>query len=79
MLTPAECIAARKLLGWSRDRLAPRCGISGAYLARFESRMISPGLDTLQAIRAALEEAGVEFGPEEGDGTGLRLREQPET
>ncbi|RYF10286.1 MAG: XRE family transcriptional regulator [Oxalobacteraceae bacterium] len=75
--------AARVLLGWSRDRLAAQAGTTRAFVWIYENggrvmTMFSRerSLDGLAAIRAALEEAGVEFTT--GDPPGVQLR-RPET
>ncbi len=60
MITPAQCIEARKLLKWSRNRLAPQCGMPAECLRLFEIG----GWDLPEghiAIRRTLGAAGVEF------------------
>jgi transcriptional regulator with XRE-family HTH domain len=76
MITPAQCLQARKLLHWTPERLAGRCESSSTIIRLFEKgeRPISP--ERLASIRSALEEAGVEFIPENGGGLGVRLRKQ---
>lgn len=68
--------AARALLGWSQDDLAAASGVSVPTIARLES-VDSDGIGgratTADAIRAALEAAGVVFIPENGGGAGVRL------
>jgi transcriptional regulator with XRE-family HTH domain len=60
-ITPAQCKAARKLVGWSVLELAHRTGAEPMALSRFEARRGMLSLDKLAAIRRAFEEAGVEF------------------
>ena len=60
-ITPAQCKAARKLVGWSVLELAHRAGTEPMTLSRFEARRGMLSLDKLAAIRNAFEEAGVEF------------------
>ncbi len=72
MITPAQCLEARKLLGWTREYLAPRCGMSLTSLQRFEVGVLFPKSERLAAIQHALEEAGVEF--TDGDRPGVWLR-----
>ncbi|MEM6677322.1 MAG: helix-turn-helix domain-containing protein [Pseudomonadota bacterium] len=66
--------AARALLGWSARDLAEHSGISYPTIARLESENGDLGgrQSTADAIRAALEAAGVEF--TNGDQPGVRLR-----
>ncbi len=74
MITPGQCLEARELLGWSRYRLVPLCGLSHASILQFEMGVKLPKSESLAAIQHALEEAGVEFIPESGGGPGVRLR-----
>jgi hypothetical protein len=75
MITPAQCLAARSLLNWSRYRLAARCDQSYDFIRTLEigARVLSPEQNA--NIRAALEEAGVEF--TNGGELGVKLRQQP--
>jgi transcriptional regulator with XRE-family HTH domain len=61
MITPAQCLQARKLLHWTPERLASRCESSSTTIRLFEKgeRPISP--EGLAIIQSALEEGGVEF------------------
>jgi transcriptional regulator with XRE-family HTH domain len=72
MITGEQIRAARKLLGWSRDRLAPRAGLPINRLGNYElGRRILP-LDEVEALKGALEAAGVEF--TNGDEPGVKLK-----
>ena len=72
MITGEQIRAARKLLGWSRDRLAPRAGLPVNRLGNYElGRRILP-LDEVEALKGALEAAGVEF--TNGDEPGVKLK-----
>jgi ribosome-binding protein aMBF1 (putative translation factor) len=60
-ITPAECKAARELLGWSRARLAARADdISESTIRTFEGGS-RPAEQKIIAIERALEAAGVAF------------------
>ncbi len=72
MITGAQISSARKLLGWPRDRLAPKAGISTTMLKRIEEGAYVPSIEERSALRAALEEGGVEF--TNGDTPGVRLK-----
>jgi transcriptional regulator with XRE-family HTH domain len=64
--------AARALLGWSQTKLAERAGMSLPTVKRFETgRGANVSPDARQALRAALESAGIEF--TNGDAPGVRL------
>ncbi|MCH4091082.1 helix-turn-helix domain-containing protein [Acetobacter sp.] len=75
-ITPGQARAARAFIGWSQDQLAENSGIPKRTIVRFELGEGSPRTSTLDAIRSALETAGVEFIPENGGGAGVRLRER---
>ena len=74
MITPAQCLQARKLLHWTPERLACRCESSSTTIRLFEKNERLVSLERLAAIQSALEAAGVEFIPENGGGPGVRLR-----
>jgi transcriptional regulator with XRE-family HTH domain len=73
-ITAGQARAARSLVGWTQDQLIEATGIPKRTLARFELGDGKPQRRTIDAIRAALEAAGVEFIPENGGGAGVRLR-----
>ena len=60
-ITPVQCKAARKLVGWNVLDLARKAGTEPLPLTRFEARHGMLSLDKLTAIRSAFEAAGVEF------------------
>ena len=70
--------AARGLVNWSREELASRAGTTERTVARIELEEGAARINTLAAIRSALEAAGVEFIPQNGGGPGVRLRERGE-
>jgi transcriptional regulator with XRE-family HTH domain len=63
MITSAQIRAARGLLNWSRKDLAEKSGVSFASMMRLESfnGVPSSNVKTLDALKKAFEEAGVEF------------------
>jgi len=61
--------AARALLDWNQDKLAAASGMSKPALTNLERRLSSPRKETLDAIKSALEEEGIEF----TEGPGVRL------
>jgi transcriptional regulator with XRE-family HTH domain len=74
MITSAQCRAARGLLGWSQQNLADRAGVGIMTIHQFEKGGSQPRRATLEVVRRAFENAGVEFIDENGGGAGLRLR-----
>lgn len=75
MITSVQCRMARAALGIGVRDLAERAQLSTNTITRFE-RGESLYPRTVEAIRTALEAAGVEFIPENGGGAGVRLRKE---
>lgn len=73
-MSPAQCRAARALLGMEQGELATASGIARATVIDFEKGDRTPRAATVSALRAALEAAGVHFIAENGGGPGVRLR-----
>lgn len=76
MLEGAQIRAGRALLKWKALDLAGRAGVSLSTVQRAENTE-GPATATnanLAAMRRAMEEAGVEFIPENGGGAGVRMR-----
>ena len=61
MLSPEQCRAARAWLGWPQDELAKRAKVGLSTLKDFEGGKRAPMRNNLEAIRAALEGAGIRF------------------
>jgi transcriptional regulator with XRE-family HTH domain len=76
MITSAQIRAARGLLNWSRKDLAERSGISFASMMRLESfdGVPSSNIKTLDALKKAFGEAGVEFTGSPDSQAGVRWR-----
>ena len=72
-MTPAQCRAARAILGLEQSDVAAAAGVARATLIDFEKEQRVPRPATVAAIRAALEAAGVEFLDPNGGGPGVRL------
>lgn len=73
MVTSAQIRAARGLLNWTVRDLAEKAGVHRNTVTRAETEATGPG-SAHEAIRAALEAAGVVFLPENGNGPGVALR-----
>ncbi len=80
LLTPGQIRAARGFLGWSARELAEQSGLGLSTVQRAETNGDRPVITrvNMDAIRRALEAAGVEFIPENGGGAGVRLRKAGE-
>ncbi len=72
--SPATCRAGRALLDWSQAQLAEAARVGLSTVRNFEATRSVPVTNNLDAIRRALESAGVAFIPENGGGAGVRLR-----
>lgn len=73
-VSPAQCRMARAALQLGVRDLASMSGLSAMTITRFENGHSAGAPETLGAIRAALEAAGVIFVEENGEGPGVRLR-----
>lgn len=73
-MTPAQVLAARKLLRWSRYRLAAQADLPPCAVEEFERYGAgrSASSERIAAIRTALETAGVTF--IDGEEPGAKLR-----
>ena len=74
MISPEQCRAARALLDWSQDQLSKKASVGIVTVRQLEAATHEPRRATLDVIRRALIEAGVEFIDENGGGPGVRLR-----
>jgi transcriptional regulator with XRE-family HTH domain len=70
---PVQCRMARAALGLGVRELAAAAKVASDTIVRFE-RGDELKARTVEAIRDALESAGVEFIDENGGGPGVRLR-----
>ncbi|TPL33739.1 helix-turn-helix transcriptional regulator [Mesorhizobium sp. B2-4-8] len=78
MLDASQIKAARALIDWSQGDLAEKSGLALATIKRMEK--LGPGrsaLSNVEAVKAALERAGVLFIDANGNGVGVRLRASP--
>lgn len=75
MITPAQCLAARALIAWSRDELARKSAVDLVTLAAFEEGIQTLDADGNLRLRLALEAGGAHFIEEDADGgAGVRLK-----
>ncbi|RRI02381.1 transcriptional regulator [Mesorhizobium tamadayense] len=75
MITSEQLRAARALLQWEQKKLAAASKVSIATIKRLEplSGPLRANQVTVEALRRALEIAGIEFIAENGGGPGVRL------
>lgn len=73
-ISAGQIRAGRGLIGISQTELAELASVSRATIADFERGTRTPHQSNMDALRTALEAAGVEFIPENGGGAGVRLR-----
>lgn len=73
-ITPAQCRASRGLIDMDQATLAAASNVSRNTIVSFEKGQRSPNTNNLEAIRVALEKAGVEFISENGGGPGVRIK-----
>lgn len=79
MISVEQIRAARGLLGWSQTQLAEAADRSLPTIKRLEREDgDGPAVsdDVREAVRRALEKAGVEFIAENGGGAGVRMRKR---
>jgi transcriptional regulator with XRE-family HTH domain len=77
-LTSAQLRAARALLGWTVRDLSDKTGVHRNTISGLEAGT-PPRASTAFALRHALEEGGVIFIEENGEGFGARLRKNMTT
>jgi transcriptional regulator with XRE-family HTH domain len=71
-----QCRGARALLNMTQPQLASASGLGLSTVVDFERARRPVSSDAIQAMRKALERAGVEFIDENGGGPGVRLRKR---
>jgi predicted transcriptional regulator len=72
-MKPVQCRLARTALGWGVVDLAKAAAVSTQTIVRLE-RGEELRETTLAKIQEVLEEAGIEFIPENGGGVGVRFK-----
>lgn len=75
-MLPNQCRAARSLIDWTQPQLAEAAKVGLSTVVDFEKSRRAVSETSIAAIRAALEDAGVIFIDQNGNGPGVRLRER---
>jgi transcriptional regulator with XRE-family HTH domain len=75
-MSPAQCRAARALLGWSQQQLADASGVGVVTVRQFEGGGSEPRRATLAVIASAIAAAGVELIDKSESGEGVRFRDR---
>ncbi len=79
MLTPEQSRAARGWLDWSQEDLAKRANVSLSTVRDFEKGRRVPISNNLDALRRAIEAAGVQLVLRQGQPVGIAIFDpQPE-
>ena len=73
-MTPEQCKAARALLRMEQGDLATAAKVARSTVIDYEKGERRPRASSVDALRRALEVAGIEFIAENGGGAGVRLR-----
>lgn len=74
MLTGSLCRAARALVEISRDKLARVSGVEESAVEAFERKIARPDDADIARLKAALEDLGAVFIPEDTRGAGVRIK-----
>jgi ribosome-binding protein aMBF1 (putative translation factor) len=72
MMSPEQCRAARAWLGWSQQELAQRARVGLSTVKDFERGDRKPIVNNLEAMRRAIETAGISLIEENGKAIGIR-------
>jgi DNA-binding transcriptional regulator YiaG len=78
-MSPAQCKAARALIGLTQPQLARAAKVGLSTVVDFERGRRQVSMEAASALRTAIEQAGVEFIDENGGGPGVRLRKRSHT
>jgi ribosome-binding protein aMBF1 (putative translation factor) len=73
MLTPEQSRAARGWLDWSQQELAKRANVSLSTVRDFEKGRRTPIANNLEALRRAIEVAGVQLVLKQGQPVGIAI------
>ena len=75
-ITGRQLAAARSLLNWSQGQLALAADVDKQTIQNWETERHIPREETINRVRRAIEERGVEF--TNGGAPGVRFKPKPE-
>lgn len=73
-MKPAQCRAARALIGMTQTELAEAAGFGLSTIVDFEKERRIVSTIARDRMREALENSGIEFIDENGGGAGVRFK-----
>jgi transcriptional regulator with XRE-family HTH domain len=79
MLTPEQSRAARGWLDWSQEDLAKRANVSLSTVRDFEKGKRTPIANNLDAIRRAIDGAGIQLVVRQGRPAGIAIGDPSDT
>lgn len=74
IFSPAQCRAARAILDMTQTRLAELASLGLSTVVDFEKSRRAVSSEAIDALRKALEKAGIQFIARNGGGPGIRLK-----
>jgi len=77
VMTSAQCRGARAILEMTQPELARAASLGLSTVVDFERKRREVSKEAIDAMRRALESAGIEFIGENGGGPGVRLKKPP--
>ncbi|MDE2334684.1 MAG: helix-turn-helix transcriptional regulator [Rhodospirillales bacterium] len=79
MLSPEQCRAARGWLDWSQEDLAVRAKVALSTVRDFEKGRRTPIANNLDALRRAINAAGIQMLEVDGKPVGIAVMETEPT
>ncbi|UWR34487.1 helix-turn-helix domain-containing protein [Sulfitobacter sp. W027] len=73
-MTPAQCRAARALIGLTQPELAKAAGVGLSTIVDFEKERRVVSIKAQAKLQETLEKVGIDFIPANDRGVGVRLR-----
>ena len=78
IISPAQCRAARALIGWTQPKLAKAANLGLSTVVDFEKERRTLSAQSIRCLTDTLQNAGIEFIAENGGGAGVRLKKRPD-